>query len=73
MKKEGKDLEGRSLRERDRQLDFIEEHRAKILKKHLEKIINEKNEWDQMVETDVVEEPAEKVARNEFEEAMQKV
>ena len=55
MKKEGKDLErGRCLRGRDRQLGFIEEDRATIWKEHVEKIMNEENEWDQMVETDVV-------------------
>ena len=37
----------------------------------MEKLINEKNEWDHMVETDVVEEPVEKVARNEIVEAIQ--
>ena len=35
--------------------------------------MNEKNEWDHMVETDVVEGPVEKVARNEIVEAMQKM
>ena len=39
----------------------------------MEKIMNEENEWDHMVETDVVERPAEKVARNEIVEAMQNV
>ena len=38
----------------------------------MEKIMNEKNEWDHMVETDVVEGPVEKVARNEIVEAMQR-
>ena len=37
------------------------------------KIMNEENQWDHMVETDVVEEPVEKVARNEIVEAMQKM
>ena len=39
----------------------------------MEKIMNEENEWDHMVETDVVEGPVEKVARNETVEAMQKM
>ena len=30
----------------------------------MEKIMNEENEWDRMVETDLVEGPVEKVARN---------
>ena len=40
---------------------------------HREKIMNEKNEWDHMVETDVVEGPVEKVACNEIVETMQKM
>ena len=35
--------------------------------------MNEENEWDRMVETDVVEGPVEKVACNEIVEAMQKI
>ena len=63
----------RCLRGRDGRLGFIEEDRAKIWKEHMEKIMNEKNEWDHMVETDKVEGPVEKVARNEIVEAMQKM
>ena len=37
----------------------------------MKKIINEENEWNHMVETDVVEGPVKKVARNEIVEAMQ--
>ena len=58
IKKEGKDLEGgRCLRGRDKWSGFIEEDRAKIWKEHMEKIIIEENEWNQMMETDVVERP----------------
>ena len=72
MKKEGKDVEGgRCLRGRDGQLSFIEEDRAKIWKEHMEKIMSEEDEWDYMVETDLVEGPVEKVARNEIVEAIQ--
>ena len=39
----------------------------------MEKIMNEENEWDHMVETEVVEGPAEKVARNEIVEAIQRM
>ena len=50
MKKKGKDVEGRRrLKERGGRLDFIEEDRAKIWKQHMGKIMNEDNEWDQMV------------------------
>ena len=51
-------------------MGFTEEDRAKIWKEHMEKIMNEENEWDRMVETDVVG-PVEKVARNEIVEAIQ--
>ena len=37
----------------------------------LEKNQNEENEWDRMVETDLVEGPVEKAARNEIVEAIQ--
>ena len=50
-------------------MDCVEEDRAKIWK-HMEKIVNEENKWDRMVETDVVEGPVEKVAPNEIVEAM---
>ena len=72
MKKEGKDVEGgRCLRGGDGQFDFIEEDMAKFWKKHMAKITNEENEWDRMVETDLVDGPMEKVARNEIVEAIQ--
>ena len=71
MKTKEKDLkEGRCLRGRDKRLGFIED-RAKIWKEHMEKIMNEENEWDRMVKTDVVEGPVEKVARSEIVEAIQ--
>ena len=39
----------------------------------MEKIMNEENNWDQMVETDVIEGPVERVTRKEIIEAMQKM
>ena len=72
MKKEGKNLEeGRCLRASDERLSFIEDQ-AKIWKEHMEKIMNEENKWDHMVETDV-EGPVEKVTRNEIVEAVQRM
>ena len=74
VKKEGKDLEGgRCLRGRDGRLGFIEEDRAKIWKEHMEKIMNRENNWDQMVDTDVMEGPVERVTSKEITEAMQKM
>ena len=52
-------------------MDFIEEDRATIWKEHMKKIMNEENEWDCMVETDVVEGTVEKVAHNEIVETIQ--
>ena len=57
------------MRGGDGRLGFIEEDRAKIWKEHMEKIMNKKNEWDRMVETDLVEKPMEKVVRDEIVEA----
>ena len=74
IKKEGKDVEGgRCLRGGDGPLGLMEEDKAKIWKEYMEKIINKENKWDRMVETDVVEEPVEKVTRNEIVEAIQKM
>ena len=39
----------------------------------MEKIMNEENEWDPMVETNLVEGPVEKVVRNEIVEAIQRM
>ena len=72
IKNEGKDVEGgRCLRGGDGRLGFSEEDRAKIWKEHMEKIMNEENEWDRMVETDLVEGIVEKVFHNEIVEAIQ--
>ena len=72
MKKEGKDVEGgKCLGGGDSRLSFTEEDRAKIWKEHMEKIMNEENKWDRMVETGLVEGPVEKVVRNEIVEAIQ--
>ena len=51
-------------------MGFIEEDGAKIWREHLEKIMNEENQWGPMVETDVVKGPVKKVAGNEVVEAM---
>ena len=74
MKKKQKDVEGgRCLRGRDKQLGFIEGDRAQIWEEHMEIIMSEENEWDHMVETDVVEGPVKKVACNEIVKAIQKM
>ena len=50
----------RCLRGSNRRLGFIEKDRAKIWKEHMEKIMNEENEWDQIVKIEVAEGPVEK-------------
>ena len=73
-KKKGKDVDGgRCLRGRDGRLGFIEKDRAKIWKEQTKKIVNAHNEWNHMVETNLVEGPVEKVAHNEIVKAMQKM
>ena len=61
------------LKGRHGQLGFIEKYWAKIWKEHMEKIMNEENEWDQMVETDVVKGSVEKVTSIKTLEAIQKM
>ena len=39
----------------------------------MENFMNEENQWDQMVETEVIEEPVERVIRKEIVEAMLKI
>ena len=53
--------------------DWVLLNNTKIWKKYMEKIMNENNKWDHMVETDVVEGPVEKVAHNEIVKPMQKM
>ena len=64
MKKDGKDVEGRRcIRGSDGRLHFSEKDRGKVWKKHMEKIMNKENEWDQNVKAELVEGPAERVSR----------
>ena len=49
-------------------MGFTEEDKAKICKEHMEYVVNEENEWGQMMETDVVEGPVKKVTRKEIVE-----
>ena len=39
----------------------------------MEKIMNDENEWDQIMKADVVQGPFERVTREEIVEAMQKM
>ena len=50
MKKDGKDFEGgRCMRGSDRRLNFSGTERGRVWKEHMERIMNEENEWDQNV------------------------
>ena len=71
MKKDGKDVEGgRYMRGSNSRLSFSEKDRGKVWKEHMERIMNEENEWNQNVEADLVEWPVERVSREEVVKAM---
>ena len=64
MKKDGKDIErGSCITGSDSRLSFSEKDRGKFWKKHMERIMNEENEWDQNVKADLVEGPVKGVNR----------
>ena len=74
MRKEGRDIEdGGCIKDKDGRLVVSEKDRGQLWKKHMEKIINVGNEWDQMVEADMVEGPVEGVTDDEVMEAMNKM
>ena len=53
MKKDGKDVEGvRCMRGSNGRLSFSEKDRGKVWKEHMERIMNEENDWDQNVEAE---------------------
>ena len=74
MRKEGKDIDGGGcMKDKDGRLVASEKDRGKLWKEHMEKIMNVENEWDQMVEVDMVEGPVEGVTDEEVMEAMNKM
>lgn len=74
MKKDGKDVEGgRCMRGSDGRLSFSEKDRGRVWKEHMEKIMNEENEWDQKVEADLVEGPVEGISREEVVKAIKEM
>ena len=74
MTKEGRDIDGGScMKDKDGRLVVSEKYRGKLLKEHMEKIMNVENEWDQMVEVDIVEGPVGGVTDEEVMEAMNKM
>ena len=74
MRKEGRDIDGGGcMKDKDGRLVVSEKDRGKLWKEHMEKIMNVENEWDQMVELDMVEGPVEGVIDEEVMEAVNKV
>ena len=74
LKKDGRDVAGgRCMRGTDGKLNFSEKDRGRVWKEHMEKIMNEENEWDQKTEADVVEGPVERVSREEVVKAMEEM
>ena len=66
MKKDGKDVEGgRCMRGSNGRLNFSEKDRGKVWKEHMERIMNEENEWDQNVKAELAEGTVERVSREE--------
>ena len=71
IKRDAKDVEGsRCMRGKDGKLNFSEKDRGRVWKEHMEKIMNEENEWDQMVETATVSGPVECVSKEEVAKAI---
>ena len=55
-KQEGRDIQGGGcMKHKDGRLVVNEKDRGKLWKEHTEKIMNVENEWDQIVEADMVE------------------
>ena len=73
-KKDGKDIEGgRCVRGSDGRLNFGEKDRGKAWKEYMERIMNEKNEWDQNVKAELVEGPVERVSQEEVVKAIREM
>ena len=74
MRKEERDIDGGGcMKDKEERLVVSEKDRGKLWKEHKEKTMNVENEWDQMVEVDMVEGPMEGVTDEEVIEAMNKM
>ena len=58
------------MRGSDGKLCFIEKERGKVWKGYMERIMNEKNDWDNNVERDAVEGPVVSVSREKLLQAL---
>jgi hypothetical protein len=71
MRKDGRDVVGgRCLRGDDGRLSFSEKDRGRVWKDHMERVMNEENEWDQMTEAALVAGPVDRISREEVMKAM---
>ena len=74
MKRDGKDVTGSRCYERKRWEFSITEQDSKIIrKKHMGRVMNEKNGWDQIIDVDVVERPIKTVTVEEAMTALRKM
>ena len=71
MKIEATDIAaGRCMRGNDGTLYLNEIDSTNLWKAHMQKVINEDNEWDQIADADVVQGPIERVLSEEVMEAI---
>ena len=61
------------MRGSDGRLNFSEKDRGRVWKEHMERIMNEENEWDQNVQADLVEGPVERVSQEEVVKVLGKM
>ena len=61
------------MRGRDNRMNFSEKNRGKVWKEHMERIMNEENEWDQNVMAELMEGPVERVGREEVVKAIKEM
>ena len=74
MKKDGKDVEGgRYMRGSDSRLNLKEKDKRKVWKEHMERIMNEENEWDQNMKAELVGGPVDRVSREEVVKAIREM
>ena len=64
---------GSGMKDKDGIIVVNEKDGGKLWKEHMEKILYVENEWDQMAEADMVEEPVEGVTHEEVMKAMNKM
>ena len=57
------------MRDSDGRLNFSE----KVWKEHMERIMNEENEWDQKVKAELVKRPVGRVSREEVVKAIREM